>query len=267
MRRDVLQLRRFYATPLGRAAREMITRKVEEAWRDVHGLDVLGLGYATPFLDGLTHSRRVIAAMPAGQGVETWPAGSRNLACLVDEQALALPNAMFDRILVAHGLEESDDPSAVLREVWRVLAPSGRVIIVAASRLGLWSDAEQTPFGHGRPYTRGQLEALVREAELEPLAWSRALYAPPLAWTARWAEGFEQIGSRLWPQFSGILLLEAVKQTYAVKPKPLAARRRPAGTLKPATAGPMFDSSVALLDGAALPLTTADLPKDKRPTR
>ena len=51
MRRDVLDLRAFYASPLGRAAREILGRKVEEAWGDARGLDVLGLGYATPFLD------------------------------------------------------------------------------------------------------------------------------------------------------------------------------------------------------------------------
>ena len=251
MRRDVLELRRFYATPLGRAAREMIGRKVEEGWSDVRGLDILGLGYATPFLDGLIGARRIVAAMPAAQGVEAWPQGVRNLACLVDEAALAFPNAMFDRILVAHGLEESDDCPALLREIWRVLAPSGRVMIVAASRLGLWSDAEQTPFGHGRPFTRRQLEQLVREAELEPLAWSRALYAPPLAWTARWAEGFELIGARLWPQFSGLILLEAVKQTFAVKPKLSPARiRRAAGAFNPVPTGPAFDSAGRGLDRA-----------------
>ena len=157
MRRDVLDLRRFYATPLGRAAREMIGRKVREAWSEVRGLDVLGLGYATPFLDGLNQPRRTVAAMPAAQGVEAWPGGERNLAALMDETQLAFPNALFDRILLAHALEEADEPLALLREVWRVLAPSGRVIIVASSRLGLWSDAEQTPFGHGRPFTRGQL--------------------------------------------------------------------------------------------------------------
>jgi SAM-dependent methyltransferase len=253
MRRDVLELRRFYATPLGRAAREMIRRKVEEGWSDVHGLDVLGLGYATPFLDGLIGARRIVAAMPASQGVEAWPQGARNLACLADETALGFPNAMFDRILVVHGLEEADDPLALLREVWRVLAPSGRVMIAAASRLGLWSDAERTPFGHGRPFTRLQLEQLVREAELEPLAWSRALYAPPLDWTAGWAEGFEQIGSRLWPQFSGLILLEAVKQTFAVKPKPLPSRvRRAAGALNPVPAGPTFESGPQGLEPARL---------------
>ena len=53
MRQGVLELREFYATPLGRVARRMVSRKVTEAWGDVHGLDLLALGYATPFLDGL----------------------------------------------------------------------------------------------------------------------------------------------------------------------------------------------------------------------
>ncbi len=141
MRRDVLELRRFYASPLGKAVREMVGRKLGEAWDNPKGLDVLGLGYPTPFLENLGSARRVVAAMPAAQGVEAWPHQGRNLACLADEAALPFTNALFDRILVVHGLEETDDPVALLREVWRVLAPSGRVIIVAASRLGLWSDA------------------------------------------------------------------------------------------------------------------------------
>jgi hypothetical protein len=39
-----------------------------------------------------------------------------------------------------------------------------------------------------------------------------------------WAEVWEQVGSRLWPPFAGLILLEAVKQTFAVKP--MAARSR-----------------------------------------
>jgi SAM-dependent methyltransferase len=220
MRRDVLDLRAFYATPLGRAARTVVTRKLVEAWGLAAGLDVMGLGYAAPYLRAFTPTaRRAVAAMPAAQGVEVWPAGARNLATLTDEYALPFANALFDRVLVVHALEEADDPVGLLREVWRVMAPSGRVIVAAANRLGFWSDAEATPFGHGRPYTRGQLESLVREAGLEPLAWSRALFAPPLQWTARWADGFEQVGPWVWPGLSGLILLEAVKATFAVRPK------------------------------------------------
>ncbi|MDB5453864.1 MAG: Methyltransferase type 11 [Caulobacteraceae bacterium] len=220
MRRDVLDLRQFYATGLGAAAREMIGRKVGEAWGDPRGLDLLGIGYATPYLEAHNLSaRRIVAVMPAAQGVEVWPAEGRNLACLAHETSLPFANALFDRVLLVHALEESDNPRALLAEAWRVLAPSGRLIIVAANRRGLWSNAEATPFGHGRPYTRRQLEALVREAELEPVAWTRALYAPPIAWMARWAEGFEQIGAWIWPMLSGVILMEAVKQTFAVKPR------------------------------------------------
>ena len=224
MRRDVLELREFYAQPLGRAVRDLLSRKVGEVWGDAAGLDVLGLGYATPFLDRFAAARRVVAAMPAAQGVETWPAGAKNRACLVEDASLPFTNALFDRILIVHGLEESETSGAMLREAGRVLAPSGRIIVVAAARGGLWSHAERTPFGHGRPFTRGQLETLVREAELEPVAWSQALYVPPWTPLARWADGFEQTGSRLWPGFAGLVLMEAVKRTFALKAKPARAR-------------------------------------------
>ncbi len=235
MRRDVLNLREFYASPPGKAARTMIAAKTTEVWGDAKGLDVLGLGYATPYLEGLRPTaRRTVACMPAAQGVEVWPAQGGAAACLSHERSLPFRNALFDRILLVHSLEESDDPLASLQEVWRVLAPAGRVIVVTANRRGPWSNAETTPFGHGRPYTRRQLAELLREAELEPSGWTRALYVPPVSWMAGWAEGFEQAGSRLWPGFAGLLLMETVKQTFAVKPQGHRARVRAA---RPVLAG------------------------------
>ena len=137
MRRDVIELRDFYATRLGAAAREMVSRKVWEAWEGCSGLDVLGLGYATPYLEmWRATARRTLAAMPAAQGVEVWPSDGRAASCLIHESASPFRNAMFDRVLLIHALEESDEPRALLEEVWRVLAPSGRVVIVAASRRG-----------------------------------------------------------------------------------------------------------------------------------
>lgn len=237
MRRDVLQLRQFYASPLGQAARALLSRRLAEAWDGAARLDVMGLGYATPYLEPFRdQARRVLATMPAAQGVEVWPAGEQGLSCLADEAALPYPNALFDRLLMIHALEEADHPLGLLREAWRVLAPSGRLIVIVANRRGFWSGAESTPFGHGRPFTRSQLEALMREAELEPVAWSRALFAPPFQWTAPWAEGFETVGARLWPALSGVLLLEAVKQTFAVKPK---GRRAPARVFAPSALRPL----------------------------
>jgi SAM-dependent methyltransferase len=256
MRRDVLQLREFYATPLGRATRRVVARKVVEAWGDARGLDVLGLGYATPFMDAFRgQARRAVAVMPAQQGVERWPARGRTLVTLSDERALPFVNALFDRVLLIHALEEADDPLKVMREAWRVLAPSGRLIVITASRRGFWAGAETTPFGHGRPFTRSQLETLVREAELEPVAWSRALFGPPFQRAAPWLESLESLGARFWPALSGLILLEAVKQTFAVKPRGrrAPARAAVAGVLRPSPAGKAEISRSSLGPSPTLP--------------
>ncbi|HEY1879343.1 MAG TPA: methyltransferase domain-containing protein [Caulobacteraceae bacterium] len=233
MRQDVLELRRFYASPLGRQVAALIGRKVKEAWGDVSGLDVLGLGYATPLLAEAGQRRR-IAAMPAAQGVEVWPADSGSLSCLVEDAALPFPNALFDRVVALHALEESEDPGELLREVGRVMAPTGRLIVAATARHGLWADAETTPFGQGRPFSRAQLERLLIEAELQPHGWTRALYAPPLESAHRWAASFERLGARLWPPFAGVILMEATKQTYAVIPRAVRQRVRATPVFQPA---------------------------------
>lgn len=228
MRQDVHALREFYATPLGEAARRMIGRKVGEAWNEGTDLDVLGCGYPTPLLAAVeARARRTVAVMSAAQGAEVWPGGRANRVCLAEDGAYPFANALFDRILAAHALEEAESPLAVLRELHRVLAPSGRIIVVVAARHGLWANAETTPFGHGRPFSRRQLETLMREAEFEPLGWTRALYLPPLAMAARWSEGFEQAGARLWPRFGGLILMEAVKRTFAPATVGQRVRARP----------------------------------------
>ena len=51
----------------------------------------------------------------------------------------------------------------MLREVWRILAADGRLILVVPNRLGLWARLEHTPFGHGHPFTPPQLVALLTE--------------------------------------------------------------------------------------------------------
>ncbi|MCA3699070.1 MAG: methyltransferase type 11, partial [Brevundimonas sp.] len=134
-----------------------------------------------------------------------------------------------------HALEEADDPTLLLTEAVRALAPAGRIILAAAARGGMWARAESTPFGHGRPFTRGQLERLVRAVGLEPTAWSQTLYVPPWTPILGLADGFEQVGRRVAPGFAGVILLEATRQAYArARPSGHGARVRVAtGTLQP----------------------------------
>ena len=142
---------------------------------------MLGIGYATPYL-GLfrEEAERCLAFMPAGQGVVKWPTARPALSALVDENELPLPDSAVDRILLVHALEMTHDPAALLREVWRVLASGGRLLAVVPNRRGVWARMDTTPFGHGRPYSRSQINQLLRETWFTPTGWSEALYVPPV---------------------------------------------------------------------------------------
>lgn len=216
MRPDVETLRRFYQSPLGQAAAEQINRATLSLWPDVQGREVLGFGYTPPYLRPyLGQAGRMISAMPAVQGVEYWPDTGKNAAVLCEEDAWPFADGQFDRVLLAHALEDSPNIRTSLREVWRVLAPEGRVLVVMTARQGVWSAGEHTPFGHGRPYSRRQLCAELEEALFESTSYARALYLPPLAGLARYADLFERVGRRLYPRFSGVIVVEAVKRLYA----------------------------------------------------
>src|SRR6201985_881053 len=232
---DVIDLRDFYSQRLGIVARRLINRGIQERWPNAAGQRVLGLGYPTPYL-GLFREdcERCIAFMPAAQGVLKWPTARPTLATLVDEFSLPLPDAAVDRILLVHALEMADDPASLLREVWRVLAPSGRMMAVIPNRRGVWTRSDNTPFGHGRPYSRSQITQLLRQAWFTPTGWGEGLYMPPISRSLflRSAGAWESAGATLIAPFAGVHIVEATKQVYRAIPA-RREKRRLVPALKP----------------------------------
>ncbi len=62
-----------------------------------------------------------------------------------------------------------------------MLAPGGRLVIVVPNRRGVWARFEHTPFGTGRPFSRGQLTELLRETNFTPGAWTDGAVLPAVA--------------------------------------------------------------------------------------
>ena len=219
MRADVIDLRDFYDTPMGDMARRIITRRVRALWPNVRGERVVGLGYAVPYLGPLAdEAERVLAFMSPTQGVLRWPANGRNRVAMADDAELPLPDRSVDRILLVHGLEGLDHTTAVLRELWRVLTDSGRLLMVVPNRRGLWARLERSPFASGRPYSIGQLETLLRANLFAPGARSAALFVPPThsGVIQSAAPVWERLGGRWFPGFCGVLMVEASKQIHAL---------------------------------------------------
>jgi SAM-dependent methyltransferase len=226
---DAVDLRDFYDTRLGQMARQLIRRRLRALWPEVRGETVLGLGYANPYLRQFRdEAARVLAFMPAGQGVLRWPPEGPNVAALVDEGELPLQDASVDRVLLVHAVEAGERLPELLNEVWRVMAGNGRLLVVVPNRRGIWARSDRTPFGQGHPYSPAQLSRLLREHRFTPLRSARALHWPPLRARAllRFAPAWERIGARWFSTFAGVVMVEAAKQIYAATAV-TARHRRP----------------------------------------
>ena len=226
---EIRALSLFYESPAGQAARRLISFRLRAHWSNLSRRRVLGFGYPTPYLRPfLSEAERVIAAMPAAQGAAAWAPNGRNLVTLVDEQALPFPDASFDCLLLVHGLEMAEAQRPFMRELWRVLTGDGRLMIVAPNRASLWAQFESSPFGHGQPYSHGQLERLLEDTLFQIEHWDSALFMPPFVGRGRRSgSGWDKVGRRLWPRLAGVHIVEATKSLYAPAPTaPVTARRR-----------------------------------------
>ncbi len=238
MHLDVLDLRNFYyRTGLGRVAQTAIRDQVAALWPEAKGQTVVGFGFAVPVLRPyLAEARRVIALMPGPQGVMPWPPSMPNVAVLCEEARWPIDTGSVDKLIVMHGLDTSENAPALLDECWRVLGPGGRALFIVPSRAGLWARRDATPFGAGRSYSLGQLEAQLRRTGFVAERHAAALYIPPSShrfWlrTAPWWEG---LGKRISAALAGgILILEVSKQVHApTRPGLRAAMKKPLQVLE-----------------------------------
>lgn len=219
MHLDVLDLRNFYYhTSLGRVAQRAIRDCVTTAWtpEQVRGQTVAGFGFSVPLLRPyLGTARRVIGLMPGPQGVMPWPAGRPNVSVLCEETLWPLETGHVDRLILMHGLETSERPTAVLDEAQRVLGPGGRAMFIVPNRAGLWARGDGTPYGFGRPYSLGQLEDQLRRHDFVPERHFTALFSPPSSrrFWLKSADLWERVGRRLSTVLSGgVFMVEASKR-------------------------------------------------------
>ena len=217
MRESADRLESFYASPLGRMARDMAVRRLHSLWPDLAGCNTLGFGYTAPYLDAYRKSaNRIVLACPAEQGAIAHRSSRGVMTCVADEGQLPFSDACFDRVLCVHAVEEADDLRGLLDELWRVTQPEGRIVVIAAGRSGLWAQRDSLPFGAGRPFSRTQLRKRLINARFHPTVGSGALYGPPVSRLSgpKIALGFERFGETVWPGFCGLVMVEAIKRLY-----------------------------------------------------
>lgn len=219
----------FYGSAKGAVTARLLRERLHALWPMLRGDAILGIGFCAPYLRlWRDQATRCIALTPAHFGAIRWPVDAPNLSCSAEEDSLPFADLTFDRILLVHGLELAENARRLLRETWRVLKDDGRLLIVVPNRTGWWAYRENSPFGHGRPYSPGQLGRLLENALFRVERRDAALWVPPFQarLILRSAPLFERVGRRMMPGLAGVTMVEAVKDVYAAMPVKPAPRRR-----------------------------------------
>ncbi len=91
----------------------------------------------------------------------------------------------------------------------------------------MWAHVESTPFGHGQPYSPGQIGRLLAGSMFRVETRDTALHLPPVRarLLLRGARTWESAARWMLPEFAGVTITGAVKDVYAAIPLKRARRR------------------------------------------
>ncbi len=215
---DNADFQSFYHSRGGWLIRKIIRAHVSTLIGEDKYDEVLGLGYATPYLEAMEkQAKHFSAAMPAGIGGHIWPKYGDNKVAVVSGTELPYESNSLDLVVAVHFLEFSEYPEYALKEIWRVLKSNSSLILVVPNRMSMWARAEWSPFGHGQPFSSMQLKQILQACLFVPEEEKNALFFPP--WQNRFiyksAWQMERFGQVLCPALGGVRVLRASKQIYA----------------------------------------------------
>jgi len=236
-------LHEWLASPLGQRLYQLECRLVGDAIAEVFGWQLLQVGIwgdESRLIAEARTQRKSVLARQRGATVE------------IHSRADALPIASdsVDAVLLPHTLEYEPEPHDILREVQRILAGEGHVIVLGFRPFSTWGmrhawSRRGFPPGVERLISEWRLRDWLKLLGFEVVDARRYLFTPPWGPAApRGQHLFESVGERMWPLLAGAYLLKARKRVYCKTPIRLTWRKRArvvGGLLEPTRRDPGRD--------------------------
>ena len=223
---DVGKMDAFYNGARGQMVSKLLSKELRKVWGPTNKTSNLVVGFPLNFF-----LSDVICPvlMPTEIGGMPWEFEHYVYSALIDSKSWPLESDSIDYILITHALEFITHQQSFLIETKRVLKSAGKLILMVPHRGGLWSRAETTPFGHGTPFSKGQIYNLLKDSGLRPEKCTRSLFLPPFAdkLPGALSDKIEIIGENLLQLLGGVLIVEATKMVYAEPKNNRATQKNP----------------------------------------
>ncbi len=215
-------LRQWFATPLGRSLEAHEAHRLRDVLPTLYGAVALQLGCIGPLdlLDSAAAPKHILLDMLARRGAAR--------VCGAPEQ-LPFDSRSVDVALLPHTLDFCDDAHSVLREVARVLAPEGHVVILGFNPVSLWG-LRRLVARRPRPMpwcasflSLSRIKDWLALLDFQVTHGMMLYYRPPMQ-----HEGvmhrmnfFDKAGDRWWPLMAGVYMVVAKKRVVGVTSLPI----------------------------------------------
>ncbi len=213
----------WYDSPVGKQLTEAITVQLNAALPAIFGFYLLQLGRAdyTAWLAASPILRKII--------ISTSPAtitSSDYSHLYAPFQKLPFPDNSIDAIVLPCTLETVKEPALILEELWRVLLPSGTLILIGLNPWSTWGLAHlflknSTEFPwQGHCWSQHKTKKWLTDAQFSIENTDYFHFLPPLP-SLCWQEKLrplEKTGAYCYHPFGGFYQITATKQVAPLVP-------------------------------------------------
>jgi SAM-dependent methyltransferase len=222
--KSIIALEGWLQTPAGVYLRAWEQSCLDNLTADIFGYNAVQIGM--PQIDALAANRMPFKLL-ADRRTRAMDESSRPVNLTLDYTELPFASQSMDLVVLPHVLEFSTDPHQVLREVERVLIPEGQVIICGFNPASLWGARHVLRRVGGTSFLP-RTEELISMPRMKD--WLKLLnmsasqshfgcYAPACR-TEKWLHRYafmDNAGSRWWPYFGGVYIVQAIKRVKGMR--------------------------------------------------
>ena len=210
--------------------------------------DILDTSFGYHILQlGVTAGHPLFEASPINHRIYAGERPGPDINLLARGDELPLESDSVDLVIVHHGLEFTDNPHQVLREVQRVLTPQGHLLVIGFNPYSLHGlstlvrGLRKRSLWHAhQPVSENRLSDWLRLLGCEVQSRTRLYAVPPLGRgrLRRWLSRSDAWCNRYNLPLGGLYITHAIKQVSALhRPQRLKPRRaRLIGLAAPAAA-------------------------------
>ncbi len=230
----------FYQTPTGKKLSNEIENCLTSSWprEELKECHLLCVGFPPPgIMETCLQGKSFALFSPSFLGSKKIVRKGQNMSAVGNEADLPFREGSYDRILIFHALEYTEDAVSFIEGLWKVLSPGGRIFLMVPNKKGAWKKTGLPKPDLANPFLFQEVRSFLEKNGFTLINNYGAWYGLPVDFfgTVLFSGLLKRLSGGGSVGFPGFLIFEAEKKIISPIYKPIRAFKKvPA---KPAVSG------------------------------